>query len=135
MEVFIIIYNIYYIFIYVYIYIYALPVINTMTFVAIHALGHMWSTVIFYLPQGQKCLRGFLFGQVIFLTFHEWLLMDSSRGFIFAYLSFNNVLYILIFSRFALQLAVCESRNSYPNFWIFQIALFGYKRLNSRLNV
>ena len=30
--------------------------------------------------------------------------------------------------------ASSESRNSYPNFSIFLIALFGYKRLNSRLN-
>ena len=41
--------------------------------------------------------------------------------------------FILIFSWFLLQVVVCESRNSYPNFSIFQIPLFGCNRLNSRL--
>ena len=38
-----------------------------------------------------------------------------------------------IFSWFVLQLVVCESQNSCSNFLIFQIALFGYKMLNSQL--
>ena len=61
--------------------------------------------------------------------------VDFLRGFVFVNLSFVNVLCFLIFSWFILQLVLCESRNSYPNFLIHQIALFGYKRLNSRLNV
>ena len=59
--------------------------------------------------------------------------VDFLRGFIFANFSFINVLYILLFSWFVLQPVACESRNSYPDFSIFQIALFGYKTLNSRL--
>ena len=66
-------------------------------------------------------------------NFANWLPVDFSRAFIYANLSFTKVLHILIFSWFVLQLVVCESRNSCPNFLIFQIALFGYKRLNSRL--
>ena len=73
----------------------------------------IWLTVdilkIKNVPYGQKFLRGFIFANLIFI----------------------NILYILIFSWFAFQLVVCESRNSYSNFSIFQIALFGYKRLNS----
>ena len=63
-------------------------------------------------------------------NFANWLPRDFSRGFIFENLSFIN---ILIFSWFVIQIVVCESRNSCPNFSIFQIVLFGYKRLNSRL--
>ena len=80
-----------------------------------------------------------LFTRIILLiisrgfNFANWLPVDSSRGFIFANLCFINVLYISIFSWFVLRLVVCESRNSYSNFSIFQIALFGYNRLNSRL--
>ena len=78
--------------------------------------------------------------RVTFLTFradlisrirYRWIFL---RGFIFAYLSFMNVLYIFIYSWFVLQLEVCESRNTYPIFSIFQIASFEYKILNSRLN-
>ena len=65
----------------------------------------------------------------------NWLPKDFSRGLIFVNLTFINVLYILIFSWFVLQLVVCESRCCYANISIFQIALFGYKRLNSWLNV
>ena len=64
-------------------------------------------------------------------NFAKWLPVAFSRGLIFASLSFINVLYILIFSWFVLQLVVCESPKSHPNFSIFQIALFRYKRLNS----
>ena len=49
-------------------------------------------------------------------------------------LVFINVIYILIFSWVVLQLVVCESRIFYQNFSIFPTALFGYIRLNSRLN-
>ena len=57
--------------------------------------------------------------------------MDFSRGFIFANIGFINAFYIfMILSSFVLQLVVSESRNSCPNFSIFQVALFGYKRLN-----
>ena len=34
-----------------------------------------------------------------------------------------------------IQLVACESRNSYPNFSIFRIALFENKILNSRLRM
>ena len=80
------------------------------------------------------------FSRVIFFNISSgfdlgnWLPEDFSRGFIFANLSFINFLNILIFSWFVLQLVACESRSSYPIFSIFQIALFGYKRLNFRLN-
>ena len=53
-------------------------------------------------------------------NFANWPPVDFSRGFIFANLSFINVLHILIFSWFVLRLVVCESRKSYPNFSIFQ---------------
>ena len=54
--------------------------------------------------------------------------MDFSRGFIFANIGFINAFYIfMILSSFVLQLVVSESRNSCPNFSIFQVALFGYK--------
>ena len=62
-------------------------------------------------------------------NFANWPPVDFSRGFIFANLSFINVLHILIFSWFVFQLVVCESRKSCPNFLVFQIALFGYKDL------
>ena len=71
-------------------------------------------------------LRGF--------NFANRVPVDFLRGFIFANLSFINVLYILIFSWFVFQLVVCESRNSYSKFSIFQIALFSYKKLNSWLS-
>ena len=61
--------------------------------------------------------------------FTNWLTMDFLRGFIFVNLSFINVSYILIFSWFVLPLVGCEPHSSYPNFPIFLIALFGYKRL------
>ena len=64
--------------------------------------------------------RGFIFANNFF---------NISRGFNFANwllnLSFINVLYILVFPWFVFQLVVSESQNSYPNFPIFQIALFG----------
>ena len=78
----------------------------------------------------ERNFRVDLFSRVIFLNisrgfnFANLLPVDLSRGF----------LYILIFSWFVLQLVVCEVRNSHSNFSIFQIALCGYKRLNSRLN-
>ena len=80
------------------------------------------------------------FSRVIFFNiscgfnFGNWPPFDFSWGFIVVYLSFIIVLYILIFSWFGFQLAVCESWNSYPNILIFLIALFGYKRVNSPLN-
>ena len=66
-------------------------------------------------------------------SFVNWLLVDFLRRFIFLNLSLINVLYILNFLWFVLRLVLCESRNSYSNFSKFQIALFGYKRLNSWL--
>ena len=87
----------------------------------------------------EKNLLVNVFSRVIFFNvscgfnFANWLPMDFSRGFIFANLSFIKVLYILIFSWFVLQLVVCESWKSCPNFSMFQIALFRYKRLNFRL--
>ena len=88
-----------------------------------------------YLKERNFCVD--LFSRVISFNvsrefdFANWLPVDFSWGFIFANLSFVNVLYILTFSWFVL-LFFSESRNSYPNFSIFQVALFGYKRLNSR---
>ena len=66
----------------------------------------------------KKFSRGFIFA--------NWLPVEFSRGFIFTNLSFINVLYTLIFSWFILQLVVCEWRNSYPNFLIFQVKYFWY---------
>ena len=66
-----------------------------------------------------------LFSPVIFFNisrgfnFANWLPVNFSRGFTFANLSFINVLYILILSRFVLQRVVCGSRNSCLNFWQF----------------
>ena len=89
----------------------------------------------------ERNFRMDLFSRVIFsnsceFNFANWLLVDFLRGFIFAnqYFRFISVLYILIFSWFVLQLVLCESRNSYPSYSIFQKALFGYTRLNSRFN-
>ena len=80
---------------------------------------------------------GFIFASHFFnisrgFNFTNWLPVDFTPEFIFVNLSFINVLYILIFSWFFLQLVGCESRNSYSNFSILQIPLFGYKRINSR---
>ena len=89
----------------------------------------------------EKFSRGFIFASHFFFyissgfNFSNWLPVDFSRGFIFANLSFINVLHIFIFSWFVLQLVVCESWSSYPNFSIFQIALFRYKIPNFRCNV
>ena len=69
----------------------------------------------FYLP------KSFLFNISRGFNCANWQTVDFSRGFIFTNLSFINVLYILIFSWFILQLVECESRNSYPNFLIFLI--------------
>ena len=95
-------------------------------------------TIITFLKERNFCVN--LFSRAIFVNilrefnFANWLLIGFSRGFIFVNLSFINVSYILTFSWFVLQLVVYELRNSFPNFSIFQITLFGYKRLNSRLN-
>ena len=94
-------------------------------------------TIAVYLKQKNFCLD--LYSRVLFnisrgFNFANWLLVDFSRGFNFANLSFINILYILVFSCFVLQIIVCESQNSYPNFSIFQIAFFEHKRLNSRRN-
>ena len=94
---------------------------------------------LYKVPSEGEFSRGFIFASHFVsnprgFNFANWLPVDFSRGFIFANLSFTNVLYNLIFSWFVLQLVVCESWNSYPKFSIFQIALLGYKRLNSRLN-
>ena len=89
-------------------------------------------------------MRGFIFASNFYnisrgFNFANWLPVDFSRGFIFEYLSFINVLYILIFSYWHI-IVVCSSASSMwvteliPSFSIFQIALFGCKRLNSRLN-
>ena len=62
----------------------------------------------------------------------EFTVMNKSfkeRNFRFRNFSFINCVCILVFSCFVLQLLVCESRNSYPNFSIFQIGLFRYQRL------
>ena len=70
-----------------------------------------------------------------FFKYFAWIQFpELVTGGFFANLSFIKVLYILIFSWLVLQLVVCESQNSYPIFSIFQIELFGYKRLNSLLN-
>ena len=89
-------------------------------------------------------MRGFIFASNFYhisrgFNFANWLPVDFSRGFIFEYLSFINVLYILIFSYWHI-IVVCSSASSMwvteliPSFSIFQIALFGCKRLNSRLS-
>ena len=57
---------------------------------------------------------------IILHTSYHWVFFKD----IFRNLSFINVLYILTFSCFVLELVVCESQNSCPNFSIFQIAFF-----------
>ena len=107
-----------------------------------HQYHHRQQTQIITIKKylKERNFRVDLFSRVIFFNisrrfnFANWLPVDLSRGFIFANLSFINVLYILIFSWFVLQLVVCESRNSYPNFSIFQIALLEYKGVNSQSN-
>ena len=109
-----------------------------------------WLTFAFYLKYGfigdsqlnniyfkERFSCGFIIASHFFnisrgFNFANWLPMDFWWGFTLANLKFINVLYILIFSRFVLQLVVCGSRNSQPNFSIFWIALLWYKRLNSR---
>ena len=62
----------------------------------------------------------------------EFTVMNKSfkeRNFRFRNFSFINCVCILIFSCFVLQLVVCQSQNTYPNFSIFQIGLFRYQRL------
>ena len=87
------------------------------------------------LSLGKFLSLGFTFASHLFFNiprgfnFANRQSVDFSRGFIFANFCFINVLYILIFSWFVLQLVVCESQNSCPSFSIFQIALFGYKIL------
>ena len=77
-------------------------------------------------------MRRLVFASLFFnisrgFNFANRLPRDFPRGFIFTNLSFINALYILIFSWFVLQLVVCESRNSSPNFSIFQIAVTVWK--------
>ena len=62
----------------------------------------------------------------------EFTVMNKSfkeRNFRFRNFSFINCVCILIFSCFVLELVVCESQNTYPNFSIFQMGLFRYERL------
>lgn len=92
----------------------------------------------FLLPQ-EINFRVELFSRDIFFdisrgfNFANWISLDFSRKFVFGNLSFSNVLHILIFLVFVLQLVVCESRNFCPNFSVFQILLLRYKKINSRL--
>ena len=92
----------------------------------------------YYLKERNYCMNLFLWVIFFFNISHgfnyvNWLPMDFSQRFTFVNVSFISVLYVLIFLWFLLQLVVWESRNSYPNFLIFQIAWFGYNRLNSWL--
>ena len=72
--------------------------------------------------------RGSFFNISRGFNFANSLPVEFSRGFIFANLSFINVL-SMIFYWFVFQLEVCESRNSYASFSISQIALFEHERL------
>ena len=78
-----------------------------------------------------------LFLRVIFLTFPVDLISQIGywrifREDLFSRILVSSMFYILSFSSwFLFRLVLCESRNSYPNFSIFQTALFGCKRLNS----
>ena len=81
----------------------------------------------FEISLGETFSRGFIFASHFFkisrgFNFANWLPVDFSREF---------TLYIRIFSWFIPQLVVCDSRKSYPNFSIFQIALFEYKKPKS----
>ena len=84
---------------------------------------------------GDKFLQFFILTNISCgFNFTNWLSVDFSQGFIFVNLSSINIFDILIFLWFFLQLVVWESWNSYPNFSMFQIPLFEYKKLNSGLN-
>ena len=92
------------------------------------------------LPWREKFLHRFIFESHFFDISREfnsanWLPVDFSRALIFANLSFINGLYNLIFSWLDLQLIICEPQDTYQNFSIFQTALIGYKRLNSRSQI
>ena len=84
----------------------------------------------FLFPSNKKLKNNIFASHVLNIlrefNFVNWLPVAFSRGFIFANLNFINVLYILIFSWFVLQLVVCEAFVS-----IFQIALFGYKKFST----
>ena len=80
-----------------------------------HVIKKTGIMISIYIYSFFNILRGF--------SLANWLPGAFSRGFIFTSLSFINVLYILIFSCFVLQLVVCESLIS-----IFQIALFRYEK-------
>ena len=66
----------------------------------------------------------------------NWLPVDFFQGFIYLFCGsqFYQCFIYFDFLRFVLQLVVCETENSYQNFSLFQIVLFGYRRLNSQLN-
>ena len=84
-------------------------------------------------------MREFIFASHLFnisrgFNLTNWLLVDFLRAFIFENFSIINALYILTFLLFVLQLVLYDSWNSFSNFSIFQIVLFGCKKLNSRMN-
>ena len=76
--------------------------------------------------------ESFFFKHFIRILFCELAIWIFHKDLFFQILVLS-MLYIFRFFHVVLQLVVCESRNSYPIFLIFQIALFGYKRLNSEL--
>ena len=76
-----------------------------LCFINLH--GYLYSIA----SKVKRFSRGFIFASHFFnishgFTFANWLPVDFSQGFIFANISFINVLYNLIFSWFVLQLVV-----------------------------
>ena len=81
------------------------------------------------------------FRESFYLTFRVDLILRIDYRWIFREDLFSWILVLSMFyifwfflGLFFSQQYVCKSRNSYSVFLIFQIVLFGYKRLNSWLN-
>ena len=86
----------------------------------------------------ERNFRVDLFSRIIFFNilhgfnFANWLPVDFRKD-LFSPIFVWSMFYIFWFFR-GCWLVVCGSWNSYPNFSIFQITLFGYKIRHTRLN-